>query len=137
MNKNIPFIEFCPTCCHDFKKKVSFETQFESEKNETLENFLEKIKKELGILRPQDNSPHYLPKKNPYCDEDGITLYTHADSKYFIEWNRVKDPADLLMFVHHLTEKVWINRRNIRYLIEAASFRHEIGYFKKTQKEIS
>lgn len=123
--------QYCPGCGKDLCAKETIEIQFVSERHETFESFLSELRQSRGILKPEENCPSFLPKKQPIVDKDGITLFTHWDSEYFIDWNRISKSEDLLMFVLHLTEKCWINRENIRFLIEEASYKYKFGHFKE------
>jgi hypothetical protein len=123
---------FCPACGKDVcANKIDLEIQLLSEKFETLEDLQRELKQNEGILKPEDNSPCFLPQKQPFCDQEGITLFNHIGSPYFIDWSRISTAEGLLMFVLHLTEKCWINRKNIQFLITEASQRYGFGWFKK------
>lgn len=66
--------------------------------------------------------------KQPFADEDGITLYTSWDSEYFISWSALENPIECLLFIHHLCDKNWINRANIQGLIALSGAKFNWGY---------
>ena len=94
----------------------------------TEESFLEDIKNRW-ILKPEKD--HTFPKKSPKHDEEGITLYNHAGSEYFIHWSSIENPIDCILFLHHLCEKIWIKRVHIKYVLTYAGLRFKWGYLGK------
>lgn len=94
----------------------------------TEESFEEDIKNRWVLKPPKDFT---FPKKAPKHDENGITLYNHVGSEYFIEWYRIRNPVDCLLFINHLCNKIWINRIHIEYIITYASLKYKWGYLGK------
>jgi hypothetical protein len=85
-----------------------------------------------GILSPEEVFDFDYPNKAPISDDDGITLFTHAGgSEYFIPWYRLKDPIDALLLIHHLCDKCWIHRHNIKFLISECGKKFDWGYLGK------
>lgn len=94
-----------------------------------IEGFRSKLRENRGILNPEENLDRYIPSKTPYITEEGICLFNHAGSEYFIGWERVNTPISLLMFIHHLSKKIWINRSIIQFLVEEVCHKYNWGYF--------
>jgi hypothetical protein len=98
---------------------------------EWLENRKEKP---FGILSPEEVFDDDYPTKGPKVDDEGITLYTHAGGgEYFIDWERLKDQIDCLLFINHLCDKKWIHRENIQFIISYCGQKFNWGYLGKNK----
>lgn len=96
----------------------------------TAEEFIKRRKETFGVMDPKYCRVDFLPTKPVTENEEGVTLWTHADSEYFIPWNELDTPEKVLMIILHLSQKFWINSYNIRALVNLAASRYKWGWFK-------